>query len=363
MKKKIVKLGVVGLDRGLWMISEVIKQDDVQMTAICDRDPERLAIGKKHFEDRGVKDLQCYDNYDDFLKSDVEAIVIATPATDHVSFVIKALEAGKHVLSEIPTVHSLEEAKALRAAVKAHPHQKYMAGENCCYWAFIQMWKQMREEGKFGDVLYAEGEYIHSQDYRNIKAEDYPDEYWRTTYPAIRYLTHSLGPLLYIMDDYCVSVSCMTPDIQYTPYRPACKNGVALFKTAKGAVIRIFICHDAFVGYDHNYALIGTRGSIETDKVTVVSGAHSFARLSDIPGSIDEKVEIPVAARFPSEPKAGHDGADQKMMSDFIRCIVEDTEPTVDVDLGIRMSLPGIIAHESSLQGGALMEIPDITNW
>ncbi len=363
MEKKIVKLGVVGLDRGRWMISEVIKQDNVQMTAICDKNPERLAIGKKHFEDRGVENLQCYADYDEFLKSDVEAVVVATPATDHVSFVVKALEAGKHVLSEIPTVHTLEEAKILRAAVKAHPNQKYMAGENCCYWAFIQMWKKMREEGKFGDPLYAEAEYIHSQDYRDIKAEDYPDEYWRTTHPGIRYLTHSLGPLLYIMDDYCVSVSAMTPDIQYTPYRPACKNGVALFKTAKGAVIRILICFDAYVGYDHNYTLIGTRGSIETDKIKSVRAAHSFARLSDIPGSIDEKIEIPVSARFPNEPKAGHDGADQKMMSDFIRCIVEDTEPTIDVDMGIRMSLPGVIADESAKQGGALIEIPDITNW
>ena len=47
-------------------------------------------------------------------------------------------------------------------------------------------------------------------------------------------------------------------------------------------------------------------------------------------------------------------------MMDFIRCILEDTVPPIDVDLGIRMTLPGIFAHESAVNHGAPMEIPDI---
>ena len=106
--------------------------------------------------------------------------------------------------------------------------------------------------------------------------------------------------------------------------------------------------------------MIGTRGSIQTDKTQPLEKAHSFARLSDIPGTINEQLEIPVALKFPGEEDSGHGGADSKMMRDFIRCIIEDTKPPIDVDLGIRMSLPGIIAHESALQGGALLEIPEI---
>ena len=46
------------------------------------------------------------------------------------------------------------------------------------------------------------------------------------------------------------------------------------------------------------------------------------------------------------------------MIRDFIKCIIEDTEPPIDVDMGIRISLPGIIANESARLGGALLEIP-----
>ena len=48
------------------------------------------------------------------------------------------------------------------------------------------------------------------------------------------------------------------------------------------------------------------------------------------------------------------------MMRAFIKCILEDTEPPIDVDLGIKMTVPGIIAAESAAQGGELMEIPEI---
>ena len=46
------------------------------------------------------------------------------------------------------------------------------------------------------------------------------------------------------------------------------------------------------------------------------------------------------------------------MVLDFIRCIIEDKQPELDVDMGIKMSLPGIIAHDSAAQGGTALEIP-----
>ena len=54
----------------------------------------------------------------------------------------------------------------------------------------------------------------------------------------------------------------------------------------------------------------------------------------------------------------GHGGVDAKMIRDFIKCIIEDTDPPIDVDMGIRISLPGIIAKESAKRGGELLEIP-----
>ena len=80
----------------------------------------------------------------------------------------------------------------------------------------------------------------------------------------------------------------------------------------------------------------------------------------DVPGSRDEKIDIPVTLSVPNEASGGHGGADLKMMQAFIKCIIEDTKPPVDIDLGIRMTIPGIIAAESAKNGGQLMEIPEI---
>ena len=49
---------------------------------------------------------------------------------------------------------------------------------------------------------------------------------------------------------------------KYNPYRDGNENGIAIFKAAKGAVIRIFIGFGMYVGYDHNFAMYGTKGSI-----------------------------------------------------------------------------------------------------
>jgi len=361
MKKKLVKLGVAGLGRGKDVTIELINEKNVKITALCDINPEILKKAVEDYEKAGFKDFESYSTFDEMLeKADIDAVFIATEAIYHVPYVIKALDRGLHVLSEIPAVNSIEEAKMLKEAVKRHPDLKYMTGENCCYWAFIEAWKSMYDEGKLGQAIYAESEYIHGSDIREKTQADYDPNHWRYFNPAIKYLTHNLGPLLYIMDDECVSVSCMQPDEFYNPYRPD-KNGVAIFKTKKGAVIRILIIFDAYVGFDHNFAIIGTKGTVETDKTKPLGDAHTFARFMDVPGSRDEKIDIPVTLSFPNEKSgAGHGGADLKMMQAFIKCIIEDTKPPIDVDLGIRMTLPGIIAAESAKNGGQLMEIPKI---
>ena len=355
--EKVIKLGVVGLKRGAYVAWTIIGDKNVRIRAIADSDPQTLEACRLDYIKNGVEDFLCFDNIEDLLKSDIDAVYIATDKPLHTKHTVMALEAGKHVLSEIPSIETIEEAKILRDAVKAHPKLKYMAGENCFYWQFIKEWKKMHSEGRFGEIMYAESEYLHAAHPDEIKPYE-PENHWRRYNPAITYLTHNLGPLLYIMDDYCTSVSCMVPDsAKYSPYRDGNENGVAIFKTAKGAVIRIFIGFGMYVGYDHNFALYGTRGSILTDKTKPLEEAHSFAKLYDTKDTFEKFTEIPVKLSENNDPY-GHGGADGTMMRDFIRCIIEDTKSPIDVDMGIKISLPGIIAAESAKRGGELLEIP-----
>ncbi|MBO5755915.1 MAG: Gfo/Idh/MocA family oxidoreductase [Clostridia bacterium] len=364
MKK--LKYGIVGLLRGECG-GELMKYPNIEMHSICDFNPTVLEQKTKVFKramqggHQNPDNLLTFSDYDEFLASDVEVVFVATYAPKHTEHVIKALEAGKHVFTEIPAIWSREDAVKLRAAVEAHPNQKFMVAENCCFWPFITSWKKMREDGRFGDIVYAEGEYIHCEDWREMKPEQYPESHWRYSSPAIQYLTHQLGPLLSIMDDKCVSVSCMVPDVEYNPYRKNKKNGVALFRTAKGAVIRILICHDAYAGFDHNFALIGTRGTIETDKTKPLAEAHSFARFSDVPGTMEEKIDIPITINLPGQKSSGgHGHAERVMFGEIYRYLMDEIPCPLDINAAIDMALPGIIAHESSLKGGELMQIPEL---
>ena len=42
MASKVVKLGVVGLGRGQYVVEEIVGEKNVLLTAICDHNPEKL---------------------------------------------------------------------------------------------------------------------------------------------------------------------------------------------------------------------------------------------------------------------------------------------------------------------------------
>lgn len=358
---KHVKLGIVGLIRGGSVGYHTIGDEAIKITAICDKNVETLNKVRQRYEEKGLREFKCFTDFDEMLKADVDAVYVATDAICHVPFVLKALDAGKHVISEIPAVNSVKEAEELKRAVKAHPELKYMAGENCFYWAFIQEWKRIYEDNKIGRAMYAEAEYLHSELPINTCNGLDNKNHWRVFNPAIKYVTHDLGPLLYILDDKCVSVTCMESDVVSNPNRNSRGTGVALFKTVKGAVIKILTCFEGYLASDHNFAIIGTEGSLETDKIKNVAEAHSWARMTEIEGSNYNKIEIPVTRIYKGEDgTSGHGGADLKMMRDFARCIIEDTPSPIDVDMAINISLPGIIAAQSAEMGGMPLRIPEI---
>ena len=80
-----------------------------------------------------------------------------------------------------------------------------------------------------------------------------------------------------------------------------------------------------------------------------------------MPNTFEKYFEIPVKLSE-TDDVYGHGGVDAKMIRDFIRCIIDDTDPPIDVEMGIKISLPGIIANESAKRGGELLKIPQITD-
>ena len=96
MKK--IKIGVMGGYRGTGMINYCKVADNAEIVAICDNNPDVLNEQKKRCEGY---DITFYDNFDEFIKHDMDAVVLANFATEHAPFAIRAMKAGKHVFSEV----------------------------------------------------------------------------------------------------------------------------------------------------------------------------------------------------------------------------------------------------------------------
>jgi hypothetical protein len=77
----------------------------------------------------------------------------------------------------------------------------------------------------------------------------------------------------------------------------------------------------------------------------------------------DEELEkkLPNTDRPPLPPRVdagGHGGSHSYLMNEFVTAILEDRPPLVDIAQALNMTVAGIIAHQSVLQDGALLKIP-----
>lgn len=64
--------------------------------------------------------------------SDIDAVVLASYCPDHAPQAVRALRAGKHVLSEVTAFHTVAQGVALARAVE-ETGLTYMMAENTCY--------------------------------------------------------------------------------------------------------------------------------------------------------------------------------------------------------------------------------------
>ena len=189
------KIGLVGANRGSGLVHPFSVFAETEIAALCDLDPARLADAGQYYQ---VDDKALFTSYADFLNTDIDVVVIGTPIQLHAEQAIAAMEAGKHVLSEVTAAWTIEQCEQIVNTVK-RTQQVYMLAENMCYQHFIREWKTWIDAGRLGDIFYAEAEYIH--DIKELLWDESSGEaFWRLERPPIYYCSHSLGPLLMLMD-------------------------------------------------------------------------------------------------------------------------------------------------------------------
>ena len=75
MSEKVIKLGVVGLGRGMSVARDILQEKRVRLTAICDRNPKEMDEALKILEKYEYGDVPTYAEFDDMIvDADMDAV-------------------------------------------------------------------------------------------------------------------------------------------------------------------------------------------------------------------------------------------------------------------------------------------------
>jgi predicted dehydrogenase len=120
-----LKFGVIGC--GLWareMLKTLAVMPNAHVVALCDTYGPYL----KRASDLAPKAQKFNDCAKLLEEKDVQAVIVATPSHQHKDIVLAALKAGKHVYCEAPLATTIEDARAIAQAAKAHPKLNFQVG-------------------------------------------------------------------------------------------------------------------------------------------------------------------------------------------------------------------------------------------
>jgi predicted dehydrogenase len=395
-----VRFGVVGMGargRQGWLHSLSL-HPDARVVAVCD---EKEWLARQGAREAGLDERAAHVRLDDLLaRPDVDAVVIAVEPRRNADAVVRALEAGKHVLCEVPLALTMEDCWRVVLAAERSGRLCAMA-EQTCHTPFAAAWRRLVSTGAMGKVTYGEAQYINGKGldryWRDARtgarltweqARDNPHaektHFW-DLYHVILYSTHSLAPLLHVLDDRVVRVTCMAtrrpsyyleeevgaqvplPDIQ-----------VALMHTAKDTILRMavgFVSPMPGPEPHHYYHLLGTRGEVETGRrrgsgppglAQAYGGSSSLMWLADsyLNGRVETEWDYspydprPGRARVTGNA-SGHSGLDYYPLHEFVACLQQGGRPTVDVYRAADLAGAAILAAESDEGGATPQTVPD----
>ncbi len=358
-----VRIGVLGGYRGSSMINYCKRANNAEVVAICDKSHEVLDAQRGNAEGLNVT---FYDNFEDFINHDMDAVVLANYANEHAPFAIRAMKRGLHVFSEVLPVQTMKEAVELIEAVE-ETGKIYAYGENYCYMPAPYEMKKLYAQGKIGEFEYGECEYIHNCEsiWHSITYGE--RDHWRNNMYSTFYCTHSLGPIIHMTGLRPVSVTGFESSKTERKLRMGAKGGlfgIEMVTLENGGIVKSI--HGGLYKNSIWYCVYGSKGRMECGREDAKDGHINkiYVNADEYSGGYHtEKLES-------YEPKNdidadiggfGHGGSDFYSMYHFVEKVRGNRDAdTIDVYEAMDMFLPGMFAYRSILNGGVPVEIPNL---
>lgn len=150
-----IVLGGIGVGgRGTGVLNWMLPEKDVQFVAICDaKRAQREAVKRMVDNKYGNKDCQMYRDIREFLalRTDIDAVLIATGDRWHALASIFAMRAGKDVYSEKPSSMTIAEGRAVVETAKRHA-RVYQTGVQRLSEENFTFANELLRTGRLGEV-------------------------------------------------------------------------------------------------------------------------------------------------------------------------------------------------------------------
>lgn len=398
-----VNIAFIGLGgRGRGHLIRAAKTEGVEITAICDIDPEAIAQSQKHLSDIGKPEATVYSEgeyaFEKMLqREDIDGVIISTPWLWHTRMAVATMKAGKYAAVEVSAANTMEECWDLVNTSEA-TGMPCMILENVNYRRDVLAVMNMVKQGLFGEIVHARCGYLHSllgvKFNNGLKfGEDAKSEArWRTQHSLKRnadvYPTHGLGPIAAMLDInrgnrflYLTSTASKAVGLKdYIEEQGGIDHPYARLPWRQGDVITstikttngetIIVTHDCNLPrpYSLGFRVQGTDGLTDFDMGTrriFVEGQSKGHSWDDFQAWQD-KYDHPLWKKYEQEAAgSGHGGMDFFVTREFINAVKEKRQPALDVYDAAAWSAITPLSEASIAQNSAPQYFPDFTrgNW
>ncbi len=388
-----VRIAFVGVgSRGSGAVRRYTFLDGVKIVAICDVDTAAIRKTQEVLAEQGHPPVESFTGTADWKKlcerDDVDLIYICTHWDLHTPVAVYAMEHGKHVATEVPAALTIDECwQLVNTAEKTRRH--CMQLENCNYDFFELATLNMVRQGVLGEIVHAEGAYIHDLRASCFNEENGYWNMWRLRHNETRngnlYPTHGFGPICHILNihrgdkmEYLVSLASdqfgMTAfakekygedsDYAQRDYKRGDMN-TTLIKTRKGK--SIMIQHDITSPrpYSRIHLLSGTKGFVQKWPVRGIAlepSAHEFLPEEEMEKLL-ETYEHPITREVGEQARkvGGHGGMDFTMDYRLIHCLRNGLPLDQDVYDAAEWSSIIELSEKSIENQSMSVRIPDFT--
>ena len=328
MKK--IKIGIVGLGRLGRKHAENIafRIPNAELIAVC-------SIAKSEIEEVqrawGIK--YSYTDYDEMLKNkELDAVFIASSSTEHCKQIEQALEAGYHVFSEKPLGVTIDEVKAAKAVVDKHNDKVFMLGFMRRYDPSYAYAKKKIEEGLIGETFL-----VRCYGLDPVGAVQGAIAFAEKSGGLFLDMAiHDIDLARWYLGEEFKSVYAIGGCYAYPEFGNFndADNGAALIKFNKNKMGLFYAGRTSAHGYHIETEIVGTKGSLRIGTIP----QKNLVTIFNENGAVQECVSG-FLERF--------DEAYLAEVKEFVNCIIENRQPDVVVDDGVKSTEIAYACKES----------------